>query len=1287
MNPPLAASHKRRWAAAAALAGLALVLLAFSFLVKAGAPADPSPASIERLRRTAAKIREEFRLIMDEEQGRMERLTSLPFPADPEAGFALLRSLTRSPDVEGVALAEASGKPTLWIGNALDTEELVASAIEPPSPSDPPVLRLVRSKASAFLVLLRRTREGGHAAVFRLLSFHPQFKSRYLEEYEFLPAVLRAGAKLEYFDFRDDVSSYERFFGRNKDEYIGQPRLQGRIQSFFFPLRDLRGHIVATVNVTSPPPDVQTRKRADALRLISGILFLLALVLAGVTVFRSDSFLARPRAPAWLLFLAVLAAFRTALLFLGRLEGIAGLTVFSPARAGFRSFLGLTRSPADIFFTALCFFAAAVSASIVLLKRPRSEPRGLFRTGTDGIAAFAAILAAGASYPLFGRFLGRVVRDSNINLLEFPLDSSFALIVFGILLAWTGIVALQAALLKPLAQRKLPGWILAAFFIGAETLVFLALGPKPPGTAILAVAALAALAWILAGRTGTGRKTIVAAAFLAQVLFLYASLNTATAAKGRILAQGFIRENVLSLESWARFLVQDSVEEIDRGSRALADYLKNPDIGPAMARRLWERTLPAKFNWYSGLEILAADGAVLSSFALNVPGVIRPAAALPAAPEWRLSRISVPFMGKEREFLTAVKDISDRGVPLGRIALSLSLDPEALPFLYSSNPYFELLRVTIVPSLRAFDLRFAVFDKNGTVLFNPHKLSTGLPASLLVGSPSQGRWSRFADKGRNYSLFSFAEEGRVYAVLVPRPTWRSHIVGVIKLAVLAALTAGWPLLALAWGAARRRGRRVLWSFSDRVYLSFMVVALVPLVLFAFASRAFTGRLFAQQFVEKAAIQAEMARSVTADFFALQREDPQGLSAQPEDLVLLISNTIGNDVNLYQDGRLVSSSRREFFDAGLLPELLDGEVYYRLRYENNPYIAKERRIGAFGLRTLTIPYNAPESRLFFALPFPFEQQDVAVAARDFLEFLVFIAVIFIAVVLLMARGIGSMIVTPVRRLLAGTREASLGNLEIAIPYERSDEMRTLVDGFNTMIRSLKQHQQELAELGRKAAWAEMARKVAHEIKNPLTPIQLSAEHLLRVYEDGRGDLGPALRESISYIVGEVENLRHIAQDFLELGREPLLQKETIDVVDLVRETVEPYRRLLAERIVIREEYPAEPAMVVGDRSKLKIALRNLLTNAIESIRGAGEIRVRVEREPAAVAVVVVDTGAGMKKEVLARVFEPYFSTKEAGTGLGLPIVQKIAEDHGGSIRIESRPGSGTSARLLLPAPRS
>jgi signal transduction histidine kinase len=809
-----------------------------------------------------------------------------------------------------------------------------------------------------------------------------------------------------------------------------------------------------------------------------------------------------------------------------------------------------------------------------------------------------------------------------------------------------------------------------------------ALAPSSWSAGLAAGPALAALVMTLRQGTPARRRRWGAAAVLLQAAFLYGCLAGAAVEKGRILAGEFIKDSVASLESWARFLLTDSLPEVDRSRKAILTLLRSGATGSTLAADIWSRTLPARFNWYSSLEIQGPDGVPRSRFSLNIPKILRPAAAAPVGGDWTINAVSVPLMGRERRFLTAARDWIEGGETAGRVALSLSLDPDMLPFLYSANPYFELLRVDTIPSLSGFDIRFAVFDAQGRILFNPFRISSGMPAPSFS---AEGRWSRWHDGGRPYDLFGFLSGDRKYAAFLPRRTWRSHVVNLARTLALALAILAPGLAAAAWAAARSRSRRFLWSFAGRVFLSFLAVALIPILLFAVFSGSFFNRLFTGQFEEKAALHADMARGVMDDFLFLEEGGAAGENLPPEDLVLWISNTIGNDVNLYRDGRLIASSRRELFDAGILPEILDGEVSFQLRHGSDPTVASVTRLGTYSLRTLTVPYESPGGRLALSLPFPFESRDIASASQELTEFLVFMAVFILGLVPLVARGVGGRLVEPVRRLLAGTREASLGNLEFAIDYDGRDEMKTLVEGFNAMIRGLKEHQQELAELGQKAAWAEMARKVAHEIKNPLTPIQLSAEHILRVYEDGRQDLGPALKESISYIVGEVENLRRIALEFLDVSREAVARKERIPIDALVRETVEPYRRLLADRIEIAEEYPSGgPAEVLGDRAKLKIALRNLLTNAIESIHGRGRIWTRVETAGAEVLVRVDDTGSGMEPEVRDRVFEPYFSTKDAGTGLGLPISKKIVEDHGGGIRIESAPGQGTRVWIRLPA---
>jgi len=216
-----------------------------------------------------------------------------------------------------------------------------------------------------------------------------------------------------------------------------------------------------------------------------------------------------------------------------------------------------------------------------------------------------------------------------------------------------------------------------------------------------------------------------------------------------------------------------------------------------------------------------------------------------------------------------------------------------------------------------------------------------------------------------------------------------------------------------------------------------------------------------------------------------------------------------------------------------------------------------------------------------------------------------------------------------------------------------------------------------------AWAEMARKVAHEIKNPLTPIQLSAEHILKVYEDRSGDFEKTLRESISYINGEVEHLRKVSQEFMEIARDTSLRKVPCDLRSILAETIDPYKKLMSARILFRELYEGDDAIFLGDPAKLKTAFRNIIANATEAIHDKGEIAIRLQKTEHHLTISMKDSGPGMDRDVLDRIFEPYFSTKDAGTGLGLPIAKKIIDDHGGTLRVTSESGRGTTVLIELP----
>jgi signal transduction histidine kinase len=219
---------------------------------------------------------------------------------------------------------------------------------------------------------------------------------------------------------------------------------------------------------------------------------------------------------------------------------------------------------------------------------------------------------------------------------------------------------------------------------------------------------------------------------------------------------------------------------------------------------------------------------------------------------------------------------------------------------------------------------------------------------------------------------------------------------------------------------------------------------------------------------------------------------------------------------------------------------------------------------------------------------------------------------------------------------------------------------------------------------------MARQVAHDIKNPLTPIQLSAEHARRVNLDRGRPLSPALDECVNAILAQVQLLRQIAAEFSSFASSPTARPEPTAVATLIEEVVEPYRAGLEGRVTVLVDAAPDLPRVLVDRTLFARALTNVIENALNAMPGGGRLSIvsRPEQEPGArkprgVAIDIADTGVGMDPDALARIFEPYFSTKTTGTGLGLTIAKRNVELNGGTIRVTSRRGEGTRVTITLP----
>jgi nitrogen fixation/metabolism regulation signal transduction histidine kinase len=284
---------------------------------------------------------------------------------------------------------------------------------------------------------------------------------------------------------------------------------------------------------------------------------------------------------------------------------------------------------------------------------------------------------------------------------------------------------------------------------------------------------------------------------------------------------------------------------------------------------------------------------------------------------------------------------------------------------------------------------------------------------------------------------------------------------------------------------------------------------------------------------------------------------------------------------------------------------------------------------------------------------------------------------ILVAVLLARGITK----PIMDLARGAEEIAGGNLDYQVKTRAKGEIGALVEAFNSMTRDLKENRRKLLQAERVAAWRDIARRIAHEIKNPITPIRLSIFRLQRNLKTEDEEYARLFNECFDTIIAEIENLRNLADEFSKFARMPEPKFETCDVNELVRDALSLYESLPNEINLVVRLTPDLPPIDL-DSGQIKQVLHNLIANAVDAMPNGGKLEVTTGLEGDMIFIEVADTGCGMSEEVKSKLFTPYFTTKKKGMGLGMAIVHRIIEQHDGKIEVESQEGVGTTVRVLL-----
>ncbi len=963
---------------------------------------------------------------------------------------------------------------------------------------------------------------------------------------------------------------------------------------------------------------------------------------------------------------------------------------------------------------------------------------------------FAAGLVFAAVICGYQLFLRATFIQARIDILHFsvnPLNPSrlllaISLILFHACVLWFGLLLFRLALSPWRRRHGVRSALLPALAWFAGFAVVASAGASagwrvpwfPTALAYLAVVLAAVLSRKVVPRfrhSSQGFRLILAfLALLLPAVVMYPTLMHFASRASQVEVQQQYAPAVMNQREAIKTHVANAMDQIDavaglselvQGAAAARSPSPADAAFSTRAFSIWSKTDLATARIASAIELYDAAGVLVSRFALYLPEYRYTTAAASDTSEkscsWDLYEYVSRFGSQERKLLHAGRGIcvpgpDGRSVVVGSIVIHAMLDYSALPFLSSQSPYYELLRP--VQQRRregapAGDVDLTVYGWSGRQIYTSAAVSFPLDDVLFrrAYETRQPFWTSVDSNGTNYDVYVMNDRGGIYTLAYPTVPPVGHLVNLAELTTLVgfaylALLGGSLIFRVVTGHRSGSGRALLReiraSFYRKVFLAFVAVAVIPVITLAFVAQAYMGgRLRADTesaAVKTGAIAQRVIQDVSLmpDVFANPPGDsgvqqPQTPAAIDDDIMVWLSGVIDQDVNVFVGPRLMATSERDLFASQLLPERTPADVYRAIMLDRRSSFVGQERSGEFPYMLAAAPVRMGDRNAILTVPLMLRQQEIEREIDDMNRRIVLATLLFI----LLGAGIGypmaERIADPVNRLTRATRRIARGDLNARIATTSSDELRRLVEAFNSMAADLQRQREQLERTNRLEAWHEMARQVAHEIKNPLTPIQLSAEHLQRVHSDRGRPLSPVLDECISSILSQVRLLRQISAEFSSFASSPTASQAPTSLPDLIEEVVRPYRSGLAGRISISEDVPASLPLVFVDRTLVGRALANIVENALHAMPGTGSLAVRVSCVTVSgkpfVEVAVTDTGIGMDAEALTRLFEPYFSTKAIGTGLGLAIAKRNIALNGGTITVESQKGKGTTVYLNLP----
>jgi signal transduction histidine kinase len=571
---------------------------------------------------------------------------------------------------------------------------------------------------------------------------------------------------------------------------------------------------------------------------------------------------------------------------------------------------------------------------------------------------------------------------------------------------------------------------------------------------------------------------------------------------------------------------------------------------------------------------------------------------------------------------------------------------------------------------------------------------------------SSWRYDQF--EGTNYKSFytlststgGIAREGiieKVFVVSSRVSDFGANIFFTFKNLIFLVFVYTWFLLGYAayrlprYFRLAKKSRGIIFGYREKLFAAFFFVSVIPVIILAAYTRQFVENKNAEFYNE----QLISDLKIVNQYITNKIPPPDVVKRSSAQLYLADSaNVFGKgfpeshkNFNLFVKGKLVSTTNEELYKSGLLDDRLSANAYYNIVLLKKDYYVENQELGDFKFIVGYKPVFDKFGNLLGIVSSQtfFKQYEINEELTESLTYILGTYIVAVIFLIFIVNILSYRISNPVIKLLRATEQLAKGNVDIQVKAESKDEIGELVKSFNKMIRELKRSREELKRAERESAWRDIARQVAHEIKNPLTPIKLAMQHLYRSYTSHPKEFQSVLQTTHQMIIEQIESLNRIASEFSDFARMPSRNYQPLAADQVITDAVNLFS---SSKVRFQINLSDGIARVLADKDELKRALINVIRNSLQAIEQRdsenfqGKIKIDTHQTDGYYFIKIRDNGIGMDEETLQKLFEPYFSTKSKGMGLGLVITKKIIDEMQGKIFVRSYPDQGTEVEIKL-----